>query len=120
MPKIKPTVAKHPARPTGARAAVELPRWTFLTNHAHVLIQLYADSELVLREVADRVGITERAVQRIVQELEEGGFIEREKIGRRNHYRVLTDNHLRHPMEAHCQLEDFLGLVVEKKVVKKK
>lgn len=87
-------------------------RWTFLTNHAHVLIQLHADSELVLRQVAAKVGITERAVQRIVQELEEEGYIERERVGRRNQYRVLKDNMLRHPIESHCKISDLLGLVV--------
>ena len=86
-------------------------RWTFLTNHAHVLIQLHADSELVLREVAAKVGITERAVQRIVHELEEEGFIERERVGRRNHYRVLAGNNFRHPIEAHCKVSDLLDLV---------
>lgn len=91
-------------------------RWTFLTNHAHVLIQLHADSELVLREVADKVGITERAVQRIVQELEEEGYIERERVGRRNQYRVLTDNHLRHPIESHCNISDLINLVVGNKM----
>ena len=87
-------------------------RWTFLTNHAHVLIQLHADSKIVLREVASNVGITERAVQRILHDLEEGGFIERERVGRRNHYQILTDNHLRHPIEAHCKIADLLGLIV--------
>ena len=57
-------------------------RWTFLTNHSHVLIVLDSEPELVLREVAARVGITERAVQRVVQDLEEGGFIRRERVGR--------------------------------------
>ncbi|MEM1303374.1 MAG: AsnC family transcriptional regulator, partial [Planctomycetota bacterium] len=58
-----------------------------------------------------KVGITERAVQRIVHELEDQGFIERQRVGRRNQYRVLTGNHLRHPIEAHCQVADLLNLV---------
>jgi DNA-binding MarR family transcriptional regulator len=87
-------------------------RWTFLTNHAHVLVLLYADPQLVLREVAVRVGITERAVQRIIQDLEEAGFLEREKVGRRNQYRVLRDKHLRHPIEEHCRIDDLIGLIV--------
>lgn len=62
-------------------------RWTFLTNHAHVLAVLYSDPQIVLRQVAIAVGITERAVQRIVQDLEEGGFIQREKVGRQNRVR---------------------------------
>lgn len=89
----------------------ESPRWTFLTNHAHVLAVLHSDPEKVLREVALEVGITERAVQRIVQELEEGGFIERERVGRKNHYRVRADRPLRHPIEAHRTIGELLELI---------
>ena len=88
-------------------------RWTFLTNHSHVLVLLHAEPDLVLREVALRVGITERAVQRIIQDLETGGFIERERVGRRNHYRVLADKPLRHPIEAHRKIGDLLALIAE-------
>lgn len=88
-------------------------RWTFLTNHAHVLIVLHREPSIVLREVALRVGITERAVQRIIQDLEEEGFIQREKIGRQNHYEVLTDQPLRHPIEKHKSIGDLLHLVSE-------
>lgn len=90
-------------------------RWTFLTNHSHVLVLLNERPELVLREVALAVGITERAVQRIVQELEEEGFIEREKVGRRNYYRVLKDQPLRHPLESHRTIGDLLNLVAGRK-----
>jgi DNA-binding HxlR family transcriptional regulator len=89
-------------------------RWTFLTNHAHVLIQLQAEPGLVLREVANRVGITERAVQRIVQELEEEGFLERQRVGRKNEYRVILNKPLRHPIEAHCKIGDLVSLVTGK------
>ena len=67
--------------------------WTFLSNHAHVLAVLHSDPDKVLREVAIEVGITERAVQRIIQDLEEGGFIKRERVGRRNRYHILKGNH---------------------------
>ncbi len=86
-------------------------RWTFLTNHAHVLVVLHDDPHLVLREVANRVGITERAVQRIVQDLEEEGFIRIEKVGRQNRYQVMLDRPLRHPIEAHRKIGDLLRLV---------
>ena len=86
-------------------------RWTFLTNHAHVLAVLHSDPQLVLRQVSIEVGITERAVQRIVQELEEGGFIRREKVGRRNRYHVLTNQSLRHPIESHRKIGDLLKLI---------
>ncbi len=85
--------------------------WTFLTNHAHVLILLHGDPELVLREVAARVGITERAVQRIVQDLEEEGFLRRHKVGRRNQYEVLARHSLRHPIESHRKIGDLLKLM---------
>lgn len=103
------------ANGAGSGAAPPTPghhRWTFLTNHAHVLIQLHADPDVVLREVAASVGITERAVQRILQELEEAGYVERERVGRRNQYRVLADNPLRHPIESHCKIKDLLDLVL--------
>ena len=88
-----------------------VPRWTFLTNHAHVLAVLNANPEIVLRHVAGQVGITERAVQRIVQDLEEDGFIKRERVGRRNRYRILKQKSLRHPIESHCNIGDLLGLI---------
>ncbi len=87
--------------------------WTFLTNHAHVLIVLYNKPDLSLREVAVRVGITERAVQRIVQDLEEGGYLAHEKVGRKNYYSVSTNHALRHPIEAHRKIGDLLRLVSE-------
>jgi len=85
-------------------------RWTFLTNHSHVLILLSQNSAMVLREVALRVGITERAVQRIIAELEEAGILERERIGRQNTYRINSKQHLRHPIESHRTIADLLSL----------
>lgn len=96
-----------------ARVENEDKTWTFLTNHTHVLVLLYANSDLSLREVALQVGITERAVQRIVADLEEGGFVKREKIGRKNHYTVIKNKALRHPVEAHKKIGDLLNLVAE-------
>src|SRR3954451_6314876 len=85
--------------------------WTFLTNHAHVLLCLATDSELRLRDVATRVGITERAVQRIVAELEEAGYLTRLRSGRRNSYEVHQDKPLRHPIEAHRHVSSLIELV---------
>ncbi|NBX26333.1 MAG: winged helix-turn-helix transcriptional regulator [Planctomycetes bacterium] len=89
------------------------PAWTFLSNHAHVLLLLAKDPEIRLREVAERVGITERAVQRIVADLELDRYIERERLGRRNRYRVHRDLPLRHPVEAHRKIASLIALVVE-------
>lgn len=68
---------------------------------------------MVLREVALQVGITERAVQRIIADLEEGGVIRREKVGRQNHYAIIGDRPLRHPIEAHRSINDLLELLAE-------
>jgi predicted transcriptional regulator len=85
--------------------------WTFLTNHSHVLILLAHEPDLRLRDVAERVGITERAVQRIVADLEEAGIITRNRDGRRNRYEVHAGQPLRHAVEAHCTVSDLLKMV---------
>ena len=86
-------------------------QWTFLSNHSHVLLCLHRDPDLTLREVAERVGITERSVQRIVSELEEAGYVRRERRGLRNHYRFRTSAPLRHAVEAHCTIGDLIAMV---------
>ncbi|UQA61327.1 helix-turn-helix transcriptional regulator [Polyangium aurulentum] len=85
--------------------------WTFLTNHAHVLLCLVEDAEVRLRDVATRVGITERAVQRIVSDLEEAGYVTRSRVGRRNSYEVHGEGSLRHPIVAHRDIKALLDLV---------
>nr|WP_276604088.1 winged helix-turn-helix domain-containing protein [Nannocystis pusilla] len=83
-----------------------------MTNHAHVLFCVAQDPEIRLRDVAEAVGITERAVQRIVTELEESGYITRHRSGRRNLYVVHKNLPLRHRIEAHRQVSDLIALVV--------
>lgn len=85
-----------------------IPSWTFLTNHAHVLIALDHDPELRQRDIAHVVGVTPGAVVRILQELEEAGFVEVERVGRRNRYRIRRERALRHPLEAHHEVGDLL------------
>ncbi len=92
--------------------------WTFLTNHSHVIFLLAQDPSMVLREVASRIGITERAVQRIIAELEQGGFIERKKVGRNNHYLIRTKNSLRHPIESHRTIGELLNLLLGRRLGK--
>lgn len=84
--------------------------WTFLTNHAHVLLTIAEEPDARLRDIADRVGVTERAVQGIITDLEEGGYIRRERIGRRNHYRVVRGGRFRHPVEAAHRIDDLLRI----------
>ena len=85
--------------------------WTFLTNHAHVLLCVAADPDLTLREIAEQVGITERAVQRIVTELCDAGYVTKVREGRRNRYTVHLDRPLRHPMEGHCTVSELLKTI---------
>lgn len=73
--------------------------WTFLTNHGHVLLALYRNGDLRQREIARLVGITEGAVHRILAELEECGYIDIERVGRRNNYSVNPALGFRHPVE---------------------
>lgn len=87
--------------------------WTFFTNHAHVLFSISQDPDVRIRDVASLVGITERAAQRIIAELEDGGYLQHEKIGRRNRYHLTTNRALRHPIESHITVDDLLGLLGE-------
>jgi hypothetical protein len=84
-----------------ARAQVDerAPRtsWGFLTNHGNVLLCIVDDPEIRLRDVAARVGITERATQSIVADLVEAGYVTRTRVGRRNRYAVHLDRPLRSP-----------------------
>ncbi|HTI35076.1 MAG TPA: MarR family transcriptional regulator [Miltoncostaea sp.] len=85
--------------------------WDFLTNHAHVLLCLRRDPTARMRDVAAAVGITERAAQRIVAELEEGGYLSRERDGRRNRYVLHEGRSLRHPLEGAHTVDELLNLL---------
>jgi DNA-binding transcriptional ArsR family regulator len=85
------------------------PSWSFLTNHAYVLRCLVTSPEATLREVAELIGITERAVQRIVAELEAAGYLERERDGRRNRY-TLREGQPRRELDGALPLRELLGL----------
>lgn len=118
-PRVKPAPAGGRAKAavatkSGPKPADTEAQWTFLSNHTHVLVCLAADAEQTLRDVAAKVGITERAVQRIVAELEAAGALTRERDGRRNRYRLDTTLPLRHPLEKHRSIGDLLALVLGK------
>jgi predicted ArsR family transcriptional regulator len=85
--------------------------FTYLTNHAHVLVALDAEPEMRVRDLAAAVGITERAVQRILADLEAEGVVEKERRGRRNAYRLNRRSRLRHPLEGHCTIGGLLAWV---------
>lgn len=87
------------------------PEWTFLSNHGHVLVCLALDPQARLRDIAARVGITERAVQGILRNLEDAGYVLKERVGRRNTYAVKGDQPFRHPLESRVPVGDFLRLI---------
>jgi hypothetical protein len=86
--------------------------WTFLTNHSHVLICLARDPKLRLRDLAEQVGITERAVQGIVKDLVAAGCLTRHREGRRNRYDIVADRPMRHRVERQHVIGDLLGAMV--------
>jgi len=88
--------------------------WTFFSNYAHVLVCLASEPDSRLRDIAEQVGITERAVHRIVSQLEVAGVLVKEKDGRRNHYTIDLDQPLRHPLESHRTVGSLLKMVLEK------
>ncbi len=88
--------------------------WTFLTNHTHVLVCLAQNEDITLREVAQQVGITERAVHAIIASLEEEGVLARSREGQRNRYKINRNYRLRHPLESHCRIGQLLALIEER------
>lgn len=97
----------------GGQKASPAHRWTFLSNHAHVLICLAEDPHMRMRDVAERIGITERAVMKIVADLEGEGLLERHREGRRNAYDLHLEQPLRHPIEAHRSVGELVRLILE-------
>jgi len=86
-------------------------KWTFLTNHGHVLVCIAADPGIRGRDIAARVGITERAAQAIVADLVREGYVTRTRVGRRNHYEINEERPLRHPVEQPHNIGELLRLV---------
>lgn len=100
---------RRAARTAPPAAAAPVSRgWTFLTNHAHVLLCLAHGEALTARELGSRIGITERAVQVILADLTDGGYLNKKKEGRRNIYTVNKRGRLRHPLEAHHTIGDLI------------
>src|ERR1051325_6747792 len=85
--------------------------WTFLTNHARVLACLARDPEIRLRDVAATIGITERATQRIIADLVDAGYVDRERSGRRNRYTLNRERTLRHVTERGTEIGDLLDVL---------
>jgi predicted HTH transcriptional regulator len=90
------------------------PTWTFLTRHAQVLLCIAEDPGVRLREIGERIGITERAAHRIVGELVEGGYLTRERRGRRNHYTIRPQLPLPDPLARDQKVGALLGVLTSR------
>ncbi len=86
--------------------------WDFLTNHAHVLLCVAGDSGIRVRDIAAAVGITERSAHKILSELVEEGYVQRERRGRQNHYEIRPRLHLRHPLVQEREVGDLLKVLL--------
>lgn len=85
--------------------------WTFFSNHGHVYFLLALNENITLREVANEVGVTERTVLGIVQDLETEGYLKRKKVGRSNRYTIVSHKRLRHSLESNVRLKDLIDLI---------
>lgn len=84
--------------------------WTFLSNHGHVLLSVADDPDARIRDIAERVGITERAAQLIIGDLVEAGYVTRTRVGRRNSYRIAAERPFRHPAESGRNVDDLVAI----------
>ncbi len=94
-----------------SNSEIKIESWTFFSNNAHVLVCLIHTPQPTTREIAIQVGITERAVQRIVKKMVEANVLKVEKKGRRNSYELDLNQRLRHPLESHKTIGEFLRLM---------
>ena len=94
-------------------SVADVSEWSFLTNHAHVMVCLRRDPGARIRDIANAIGITERAAQRIVAELEAGGYITKERSGRRNRYTIHGQQPLRHRLEHDSRVGELLDLLAD-------
>ncbi|WP_157254407.1 helix-turn-helix transcriptional regulator [Nonomuraea typhae] len=92
----------------------ETPPWTFLTHHARVLLEIAHDPDVRLRAIAAWIGITERTVQNVVNDLHEAGYLTRRRVGRHNHYTLNTELRLRYPTEADLPVRCLIDMFAER------
>jgi DNA-binding transcriptional ArsR family regulator len=88
-----------------------MPEWRFLTNHGMVLSYIARHPRTTARDLADAIGITERAVRKIIADLLETGYIAKKREGRRNRYRINPDLFLRHPSHGETAIGDLLEVL---------
>jgi DNA-binding MarR family transcriptional regulator len=100
---------------TSCILARSMADWTFLTNHAHALLCVAREPGMRLRDIAECVGITERAAHRLVDDLCQEGYLTRHRMGRRSFYEIHPHARLRHPLESDVEIGDVLALLLRDK-----
>lgn len=88
------------------------PKWTFITSHGTVLVQVAREPHATVREIAERAGLTERQAHRVLADLEAEGYIERERVGRRNRYSVHAERPMKHPSVSGREVGRLLAALV--------
>lgn len=111
MPNIKDKTKTIPNFIKTETEAKNGHHWTFLTNHAHVMLCLANNNSLRMRDIAETIGITERTVQQIVRDLSKNGYIKLSREGRCNRYEIDQTVSLRHPIEQHKTIGDLIELI---------
>jgi DNA-binding IclR family transcriptional regulator len=96
------------------------PKWTFLTNHGQLLLCIAEEPGLTLREIGERIGITERAAHRIVTELEASGYLSRRRNGRRNHYTIKPHLPLPDSVARERQIGELLDVLAKQTRTKRR
>jgi predicted transcriptional regulator len=91
-----------------------MSRWNFLTNHGHILFLIALSPQITIREISLQVGITERAVLKIISDLTKDEYIEVKKEGRKNIYHIFEEKHLCHELEKHCKVKDLISVIKNK------
>jgi DNA-binding transcriptional ArsR family regulator len=89
----------------------EDPKWKFITSHGTVLVQVAREPQATVREIAERAGLTERQAHRVLADLEAEGYIERERVGRRNRYRINAERPMRHPSVSDREIGRLLAVL---------
>lgn len=97
------------------KTPTEAAEWTFLSNHAHVLICIARQPDIRLSELADLVGIQERTAHRIIHELSDAGYVSVTKVGRNNVYEIDLNHPLRHPLESDHDIREIIFPLLKKK-----
>jgi len=88
-----------------------MSRWAFLSHHGHVLLAISEDPDIAIDQLATVVGVTTRSIVNILRDLEEGGYVRKEKVGRKNHYELSLESQLRHQTSSNRTVGELVTAI---------